>query len=140
MTVLGMDPMLMPGFSSSAPGYLGLGAISGAVALMVVRWFLNRDLQKANDGAQIASSEANTALMQALQERITALEQRQAHLEERLTAEIDLRLKTQEDLTRMRFRVIHLEELLKSHAINVPPDTFGWPSADPLKERRHADR
>lgn len=130
----------MSGFSPSAPGYLGLGAISGAVTLMVVRWFLNRDVQKAHEGAQIASSEANTALMQALQERITALEQRQAHLEERLTAEIDLRLKAQEDVTRMRFRVMQLEELLKSNAINVPPDTFGWSSAEPLKDRRHADR
>jgi len=135
-----MDPTLMSGFSPSAPGYLGLGAISGAVTLMVVRWLLNRDVQKAHEGAQIASSEANTALMQALQERITALEQRQAHLEERLTAEIDLRLKAQEDVTRMRFRVLQLEQLLKAHAINVPPDTFGWSSAEPLKDRRHADR
>lgn len=135
-----MDPSIFPSVSPYAPGYMGVGAISGAVVVMVVRWFLNRDVQKAQEGAQIASSDANTTLMQALQERITALEQRQAHLEERLTAEIDLRLKAQEEVTRMRFRVLQLEELLKSHAINVPPDAFGWSQTEALKDRRHADR
>lgn len=135
-----MDPGILPSLSSYAPSYLGVGAISGAVVMMVVSWFLKRDLQKAQEGAQIASADGHMSLIEALKDRITALESRQAHLEERLTAEIDLRLKAQEEVTRLRFRVLHLEELLKSHAINVPPDAFGWSNADPLKDRRHADR
>lgn len=135
-----MDAGILSAFSPQAPGYMGIGAVSGAVVLMVLRWFLNRDVQKAQEGVQIASADGHMSLIDALKERITALEQRQAHLEERLTAEIDLRLKAQEEVTRLRFRVMQLEDLLTNHAITVPPDAFGWSGRDPLKERRHVDR
>lgn len=106
----------------SAPWWLAGSAIAGAVVIKTMDWWLNRRQRNAEDGLVVANADGNTALIDALKERITSLESRQAWLENRITEEIKLRLSAIEELARLRIRVLQLESLLRANGIDAPSD------------------
>jgi hypothetical protein len=125
-----MDDSGLPG------GYVGLaiggGSVVGAVIMQVVNWFLNRKQSDAQSDAVIADYSAKTSLIEALEARIAASEARQnaqegrvKELEERVTMEIDLRLKSQEENHRLRLRVTELEFAIRQLGGAVPTGVNG---------------
>ncbi len=114
----------------SAPWWLAGSAIAGAVVIKTMDWWLSRRRSLAEDGLATATAGGSTALIEALKERIVALEGRQAMLEHRLAEEIQLRLAAIEQMARLRIRVLHLEGLLRANGIEVPADPSDPERAD----------
>lgn len=91
-------------------GY-GVGALGLLAAIGQMAWS-----RFFGDGA------AHADLVSKLMERITALEARQAHLEQRVNEEMALRLAEQEGASRLRRRVGQLEEVIVDLGGEVPPE------------------
>jgi len=93
-------------------GYaVGIGGILAAVGQMAWSRFFG-------DGA------AHADLVSKLMERITALEARQAQLEQRINEEMAMRLSEQESASRLRRRVAVLESVIVELGGTVPPDDY----------------
>ena len=89
-------------------GY-GVGALGLIMAVGQMAWS-----RFFGDGA------AHADLVAKLMERITSLEARQAHLEQRVNEEMALRLTEQEGASRLRRRVEVLEALIVELGGTVP--------------------
>lgn len=91
-------------------GY-GVGALGVVAAVGQLAW-----------SRLFGDGHAHAALVDKLMERITSLETRQAHLEQRVNEEMALRLTEQEGASRLRRRVEVLEALIVELGGTVPHD------------------
>lgn len=123
-----------PATLSVTPWWMAGSAIAGAIVLKVIEWFLGRRRDSAAESVALAQARGEVTLVDALKARVTTLEARQAELEHRLTREMELRLRAQEEVTRLRLRVLQLEAVLRAHRIEVPADLFAWADAAPDPE------
>lgn len=107
--------MVGGGITATAPWW----AAGSVVALWLLRetWtaFLSRRKERTE-------TDANVDLIKGLSERIGSLEQRVAVQDERLQAEMELRLKAQEDASALRIRVQQLESMLRGLGAVIPPE------------------
>ena len=69
-------------------------------------------------------TDANVTLVQGLAERIEHLEASQALLSKRITEEMELRMKAQEDAHKLRLRVLTLESTLRQLGAVIPPEVL----------------
>jgi hypothetical protein len=94
-------------------------ATGSVVALWMLReaWtaFLSRKKERTE-------TDANVDLIKGLSERIGFLEQRVTAQDERLQAEMQMRLKAQEDASALRIRVRQLESTLRGLGAVIPPE------------------
>ena len=116
------------GLDSSTIGMLiGGGSVAGAVVMQVLNWFLNRKTSDAQSDAVIADYSAKTGLIEALESRVAASEARQnaqdgriKELEDRISIEIDLRLKATVENHSLRLRISELEFAIKQLGGTIP--------------------
>ncbi|KAA9003486.1 hypothetical protein FJU31_04065 [Stenotrophomonas cyclobalanopsidis] len=107
--------MVGGGVTATAPWW----AAGSVVALWMLRetWtaFLSRRKERTE-------TDANVDLIKGLSERIGFLEQRVTAQDERLQAEMEMRLKAQEDASALRIRVQQLESMLRGLGAVIPPE------------------
>lgn len=111
----------------SAPWWLAGSAIAGGIVIKTLDWWLGRRVNRADENLSVTQANSESALIQSLHDRIASLEARQAQLEHRLTEEIQMRLQAQEEVMRMRLRIMQLEAALRAHHIDLPVDLFTQP-------------
>lgn len=107
--------MVGGGVTATAPWW----AAGSVIALWMLRetWtaFLSRRKERTE-------TDANVDLIKGLSERIGFLEQRVTAQDERLQAEMEMRLKAQEDASALRIRVQQLESMLRGLGAVIPPE------------------
>ncbi|HGM5918292.1 TPA: hypothetical protein ACKP5X_000555 [Stenotrophomonas maltophilia] len=101
--------------SATAPWW----AAGSVVALWMLRetWtaFLSRRKERTE-------TDANVELIRGLSDRVSFLDQRVTAQDERLQAEMLLRLRAQEEASALRTRVRQLESTLRSLGAVIPPE------------------
>lgn len=107
--------MVGGGVTATAPWW----AAGSVVALWLFRetWtaFLSRRKERTE-------TDANIELIKGLSERIGTLEQRVSLQDERLQAEMQMRLRAQEEASALRMRVRQLESTLRGLGAVIPPE------------------
>lgn len=107
--------MVGGGVTATAPWW----AAGSVVALWLFRetWtaFLSRRKERTE-------TDANVELIKGLSERIGTLEQRVSLQDERLQAEMQMRLRAQEEASALRMRVRQLESTLRGLGAVIPPE------------------
>lgn len=103
------------------------GGVGGMLLLRLFDYFKNKRQDDAQTNAVIADAAGKTSLIEALEQRIANSEARQnsqdqriAELEKRITEEITLRLKAQEENHLLRLRITQLEFALKNLGATIP--------------------
>lgn len=120
---MGIDsPALFEGYG----GVVGTG-LGAAAVTQLFNWFLNRRRDNAQTDAVIADATGKVGLIEALEARVLASENRQTaqdlrikDLEDRITLEIDLRLKAQVENHSLRLRVTELEYVIRQAGLAMP--------------------
>lgn len=107
--------MVGGGVTATAPWW----AAGSVVALWLFRETWTAFLSGRKDRTE---TDANIELIKGLSERIGSLEQRVALQDERLQAEMQMRLKAQEDASALRIRVQQLESMLRGLGAVIPPE------------------
>ena len=108
--------------SVPAPAWMGASAIAGVIVMKTLDWWLSRRSNRAQENTLIAAADGTTKLIEHLNERIVALEGRQADLEKRLNDETTQRIEAQEKVSRLRQRITVLVAVMKHHKIEVPAE------------------
>jgi chromosome segregation ATPase len=108
--------------SVPAPAWMGASAIGGVIVMKTIDWFLNRRSNRAQENTLVAAADGTAKLIQQLNDRIVALEGRQADLEGRLNKETTERIEAQEKVSRLRQRITVLVSVMKHHKIEVPAE------------------
>ena len=108
--------------SVPAPAWMGASAIAGVIVTKTLDWWLSRRSNRAQENTLIAAADGTTKLIEHLNERIVALEGRQADLEKRLNDETTQRIEAQEKVSRLRQRITVLVAVMKHHKIEVPAE------------------
>lgn len=108
--------------------WMGYGLAGGGLLAMAWSYWANRRLREAQAGAAEADATGKTSLIEALEARIKASEERQnaqdgriAELEKRIAVEVDLRLKSQEENHKLRLRISELEFAIRQMGGTIPP-------------------
>ena len=123
MSLLLPDPYAGSMLSSvSTPAWMGASAIAGVIVMKTLDWWLSRRPNRAQENTLIAAADGTTKLIEHLNERIVALEGRQADLEKRLNDETTQRIEAQEKVSRLRQRITVLVTVMKHHKIEVPAE------------------
>lgn len=107
--------MVGGGVTGSAPWW----AAGSVVALWLLRETWTAFLAHRKERTE---TDANVDLIKGLSERIGFLEQRVTAQDERLQAEMQMRLKAQEDASALRIRVRQLESTLRGLGAVIPPE------------------
>ncbi len=96
------------------------GGTGGAITMALIQKFFSRKKDAAETTALIADATGKTTVIEVLERRIAASEERQnkqdsriAELESRVTTEITLRLAAQEENHILRLRITSLEHDLR---------------------------
>lgn len=108
--------------SVPAPAWMGASAIGGVIVMKAIDWFLNRRSNRAQENTLVAAADSTTQLIAHLNERIVALEGRQADLEGRLNKETTVRFEAEEKVSKLRQRITVLVAVMKHHRIEVPAE------------------
>ena len=115
-----------PGLFEGYGGVVGTGVAAAAIT-QILNWFFNRRRENAQTEAVIADATGKTGLIEALEARVLASENRQTQqdgrikeLEDRIALEIDLRLKSQEENHKLRLRVTELEYAIRQAGLSIP--------------------
>ena len=118
--------------------YVGGGSLVTVFLMRIFDFFKDKRQDDAQTNAVIADATGKTNLIEALEARVGASEARQnaqdgriKELEDRVSMEIDLRLKGQVENHQLRLRIIDLEYAIKQlggpipawEAIQVPTTT-----------------
>ena len=97
------------------------------LAMGIFNWFSNRRKDQAQTEAVISDATGKTSLIEALEARVAASEARQnsqdsriAELETRIAAEVDLRLRAQEENHSLRLRISELEFAIRKMGGEIP--------------------
>ena len=107
--------MVGGGVSATAPWW----AAGSVVALWLFRETWTAFLSRRKDRTE---TDANVELIKGLSERIGTLEQRVSLQDERLQAEMQMRLRAQEEASALRMRVRQLESTLRGLGAVIPPE------------------
>lgn len=107
--------MVGGGITATAPWW----AAGSVVALWLLRETWTAFLSRRKDRTE---TDANVGLIKGLSERVDSLEQRVAVQDERLQAEMLMRLKAQEEASALRMRVRQLESTLRGLGAVIPPE------------------
>lgn len=99
----------------TAPWWLA----GGAVALWLVRETWGAILARKKNRTE---TDANVELLQGLVARVQSLEGSLAEMGRKLDAEVDARMKAQEEAHRLRLRVMTLENAMRSIGAVIPPE------------------
>ncbi|AWH29861.1 hypothetical protein [Stenotrophomonas sp. YAU14A_MKIMI4_1] len=107
--------MVGGGVTATAPWW----AAGSVVALWLFRETWTAFLSRRKDRTE---TDANVELIKGLSERIGTLEQRVSLQDERLQAEMQMRLRAQEEASALRMRVRQLESTLRGLGAVIPPE------------------
>lgn len=107
--------MVGGGITATGPWW----AAGSVVALWLLRETWTAFLSRRKDRTE---TDANVELIKGLSERIGSLEQRVSAQDERLQAEMMMRLKAQEEASALRMRVRQLESTLRGLGAVIPPE------------------
>lgn len=94
-------------------------AAGGVVALWLLRETWTAFLARRKERTE---TDANVDLIKGLSDRVQTLEQRVTQQDERLQAEMALRLRAQEEASALRTRVRQLESTLRGLGAVIPAD------------------
>ncbi len=105
--------MAGPDISEGAPWWLA----GSVVAFWIVRETWGALLSRRKERTE---TDANIGLVEGLSKRVEALENRLATQDQRLQQEVDLRLRAQEEASKLRMRILQLESVLRGLGAVIP--------------------
>lgn len=103
------------------------GTIGAGIAMAItsaVTWYVTRHRRNAEAEGHITERVGHqtvSAMLAAQNERLEVLERRVTEQDSRIQKELELRLKAQEEASRLRIRVDQLEAVLRGMGATVPP-------------------